>query len=88
MSVPILHSAMKLLISILLLVVLTEARWAPATKNAEDVRPEAENNVAKSYFRLPVRSSRFDDADFDVEFLKRHLLKDPLVMAYNQAYRG
>ena len=86
MSVPILHSAMKLLISILLLVVLTEARWAPAAKNTEEVRPE--DNVVKSYFRLPVRSSRFDNADFDVEFLKRHLLKDPLVMAYNQAYRG
>ena len=79
---------MKLLIPILLLVVLTEARWAPAAKNTEEIHPEVEANVAKSYFRLPVRSSGLDEAEFDVEFLKRHLLKDPLVRAYNQAYRG
>ena len=82
---------MKLLVLFLIVIVLAEARWAPKGKNAEEVEPEAEA-LAKSYFRLPVRSTRFDAQDsLETELLKKILRAEMPSweqVVYDPMYRG
>ena len=81
------EATMKLnILTILLLFVITEGRWAPAANSRQtDEGLEPEIQIPKSYFRLPMRT---DEEALEDEILKGKIMKNiPEVWAYDPMYR-
>lgn len=84
------EATMKLIIlTVLLLLAMSEGRWAPSAANSrqteQDLEPEIQ--MAKSYFRLPMRlsSGLTNEEALEDELLKKTI---PEVWAYDPMYRG
>ena len=88
------QATMKVIIlTVLLLLAMSEGRWAPAAANSrqteQDLEPEMQ--TAKSYFRLPMRlsSGLTDEEALEDELLNGKIVKTiPEVWAYDPMYRG